>query len=225
RLYTEILAVSIRVLGSGLFSHQHQKDSIQCGFLSIDYRCLHFFVSVKFFLASSCLNLPIPEYAVVKARKGRLAMPQASKRLEEIGGKDIFRIFESKGDGPVCYPPFPIPSGKGGDMAERNVFATLRKALGADWIMFHSFAVLERQKPDQNWQSDIDFVLLHRSKGVFVLEVKDIPLSPEQDKLVARYSPSVPIDVLSKIRAPCIFSRAIFVLRISSFPWLIIELR
>ncbi len=126
----------------------------------------------------------------------------AKKRIENLGGcKDVFDILNAKNQGPRCYPPFPISTGKGGDRAERIVFGTLRKDLDEGWILFHSFAVLNKPSPDhpaKPWQSDIDFVMLHRQKGIVIVEVKDIPLEAKWQKIYAYYN-TQPTDVLGKI--------------------------
>ncbi|RYZ90062.1 MAG: hypothetical protein EOP04_05075 [Proteobacteria bacterium] len=125
-------------------------------------------------------------------------MGSAESRLLAIGGQNVFKIAKVKSGGPVCYPYFPLCHGKGGEAGERKVFENLRDGLGSEWIVFHSFTDKPGVSQVRTWRSDIDFVLAHRLKGIFIVEVKDIPLQERGDGFFAQYDKG-PVNVLEKL--------------------------
>ncbi len=127
-------------------------------------------------------------------------MGQATRRLKEIAGDaaHLINIVQNNTNVPRCFPPFPIPTGKGGDQGERKVFEKLQSVLNSEWRLFHSFAVPERNRPGQSWQSDIDFILIHPKKGIFIIEVKDIPIRIEGDQWYVQYKGQDRIDIRKK---------------------------
>src|SRR5512137_556401 len=65
-------------------------------------------------------------------------------------------------------PPSP-PLWRPGWFAEKNLFEALQAGLGDDWHVFHDYAYVGRDRPAEG---AIDFLVVHRERGMLAIECK-----------------------------------------------------
>ena len=70
--------------------------------------------------------------------------------------------------------------------SERSVARALKSTLDSSWTVFHSYSWLRAQgeKKKRLVEGEVDFVLLHRQWGLFVLEVKggEVEFNPDSGR-------------------------------------------
>jgi hypothetical protein len=76
-------------------------------------------------------------------------------------------------------PPQPPPAGsKPGIDSEREFFFALEHQLGNDWWVYHGLEYIE---PTRAEEGETDFLLVHRTKGLYVVECKGHGVERESD--------------------------------------------